>query len=177
MKSLMIVSAFFAIFVARVDVANAQNLLLNGNLDAGAAGVIDNWTLDQFKTFSGPTTDLLTGEGFIEIAPITNGGGDADRGGFVKAFQGNPTTGDLATVHMFQNVAGVPSAKYVLTGMIGAGVNYSGLLAGATKTELAIEFDADNNRSNGMLSSVVTDVKAAGLTSGPCCAFGAKEFM
>lgn len=163
-----------------VQQASAQNLLLNGDLDSGSGATIDNWSKDEFKTFSGDTTDLITLEPWIEIAPITNGGGDADLGGFLKAFQGNGTTGDLATLHLYQDVAGSAGAKYLLTGWIGAGVNYSGLLTGDprgdTKTELAIEFDNDNDRDNGWISDAVLDVKAAGLTSGAFPDFGAQEF-
>ena len=156
--------------------ANA-NLLTNGELDAPGNGpVITGWTKDESKTLSGPTTDLITLEPWIEIAPITNGGGDNDRGGFVKAFQGNNTTGDRATLHLTQGVPGVAGVQYTLTGMIGAGASYSGLIANTvTDTELAIEFDTDNDRTV-MLGSSVLDVQAAGLTSGGCCTFGAQQF-
>jgi hypothetical protein len=177
MKKIFTLFAVMALVALGAGKANAANLLTNGDLDAGVAGSLPGWTLDEFKTFSGPTTDLITSEGFIEIPPITNGGGDADLGGFVKAFNGNATTGDLANLNMTQDVAGSPGMKYLLTGMIGAGVNYSGLLpATPTRTLLAIDFDNDTNPANGVISSVVTDVQASGLTSGPCCAFGAQQF-
>jgi hypothetical protein len=170
--------AILALAALSAGAANAADLLTNGNLDAGVAGSLPGWTLDESKTFSGPTTDLVTSEGFIEIAPITNGGGDADEGGFVKAFNGNSTTGDLATLNMYQDVPGSAGMKYLLTGMIGAGINYSGLVANtATRTLLTIEFDNNTNRGDGIISSVTTDVQAGGLASGPCCAFGAQQFM
>jgi PEP-CTERM motif len=154
--------------------AKAANLLINGDLDAGVndGAVFPGWTLDESKTFSGPTTDLLTTQSFVQIPPITVN----DLGGFVKAFQGNATTGDLANLNFYQDVVGLPGIKYVLTGMIGAGANYSGLLNGPTQTLLAIDFDNDTNAANGVISSVVTDVKAAGLTSGGGPAFGAQQF-
>jgi PEP-CTERM motif len=176
MKKLLILFLVLGLMATRASLA--QNLLLNGSFDApGPGATINNWTKDESKTFSGPTSDLVTLEPWIEIGPITSGGGDADLGAFLKAFQGTPTTGDLATLHLFQDVPGLPGVKYTLTGWIGAGANYSGLLAGPTKTELALEFDSDNNRANGAISSSVLDVKAAGLTSGGCCDFGAKQFM
>ena len=157
--------------------AKAVNLLVNGALDLPAPGAtITGWTKDESKTLSGPTTDLITLEPWIEIPPITSGGGDLDLGGFVKAFQGNNTTGDRATLHLTQGVVGVAGTPYILTGMIGAGANYSGLIANTvTDTELAIEFDTDNDRTS-MLGSSILDVQAAGLTSGGGPAFGAQQF-
>lgn len=181
-KSLMIIAvAVLLISSASLPLASAQNLLLNGDLDSpGPGATIDNWSTDMFKTFSGDTTDLITLEPWIEIAPITNGGGDNDLGGFLKSFQGNGTTGDLATLHMYQDVIGSSGLLYQLTGYIGAGENYSGLLTddsrGDTKTELAIEFDNDNDRDNGWLGDAILDVKAAGLTSGAFPDFGAQQF-
>jgi PEP-CTERM motif len=93
----------------------------------------------------------------------------------LKAFQGSEANG--ANVDLYQDVAGAVGQKYRLTGWFGAGVNYSGLIAATiTQTQLAIEFDNDNDRSNGVISDAVLDVQAAGLTSGGCCDFGAKEF-
>ena len=108
-------SAALALVVLSAGVAKAD-LLTNGNLDAALGAPIPGWTLDEFKTFSGPTTDLITTEPWIEIAPITNGGGDADAGGFVKAFQGNATTGDLANLNMYQDVAGACGHEVSLDG-------------------------------------------------------------
>ena len=122
MKKLFTLFAVTATLALASGVSHAANLLTNGDLDAGVSGSLPGWTLDEFKTFSGPTTDLVTSEGFIEIAPITNGGGDADEGGFVKAFQGNATTGDLATLNMYQEVPGSVGTKYIFSGVIGAGV-------------------------------------------------------
>jgi hypothetical protein len=167
--TLFIVVGLVALYAGR---ANA-NLLLNGDLDTAGSPIAD-WTADEAKTFSGATTDLISLEGFIAIGPDTNPG---DLGGFVKAFQGNNTTGDLATLHLYQDVPGSAGLTYLLTGWIGAGVNYSGILDPATtKTELAIEFDNDTDRSNGWLDDSVLDVESAGLTSGGCCDFGAQKF-
>lgn len=166
--------------------AQAQ-LLTNGDLDAGSGQTIPGWSLNESKTFSGPTTDIITSEPWPELPPITNGGGDADRALFFKSFQGNSTTGDLATGHLYQDVAGNPFVQYTLTGSIGAGINYSGLLTGPTKSEMAIEFDNDNVFDNGgdgvrtagidYLSAAVLDLKAAGLTSGAFPGFGSQSFL
>jgi len=182
MKKLLFGFFTLGLLATCVGTAGAQNLLVNGNLDVPPPGAaIPGWTTSQTKTFSGPASDLITTEPWIEISPITSGGGDFDQGGFVKAFQGNGTTGDLASLSLYQDVPGLAGQKYLLTGMIGAGVNYSGLLNTGpaaspntlTQTLLAIDF---LNATSTVLSSVVTDVKAAGLTSGGCCDFGAKQF-
>jgi hypothetical protein len=175
MKRALTLLIALGLVAGSAGVANAQNLLSNGSLDLPGGGlVIQDWTKDEFKTLSGDTTDLISLEGFIAIGPDTNPG---DLGGFLKAFQGNPTTGDLATVHVYQDVAGTPGQKYALTGWFGAGVNYSGLLdPTATQTQLAIEFDDDNDRDNGILGDSILDVQAAGLSSGGCCDFGAHAF-
>jgi PEP-CTERM motif len=174
MKKILTLLMVLGLLAFVTGVANA-NLLVNGNLDT-VGSPIDGWSTQEFKTFSGDTNDLVTLEGFIAIGPVTSPPSAADLGGFVKAFNGNPTTGDLATLNLYQDVAGTAGQKYVLTGWIGAGVNYSGLLGGATQTQLAIDFDNDNDPSNGVIDSAITDVQAAGLASGGCCAFGAKQF-
>lgn len=173
MKKMMMFAAV-GILAMAAGVSNA-NLLSNGNLDT-VGTPIASWTADMTKTLSGPGTDFVSLEGFIAIGPNTSPPSAADLGGFVKAFQGNPQTGDLATLHLYQDVAGSAGTKYRLTGWIGAGINYSGLLAGATQTQLAIDFDSDADASNGLISSSILDVKAAGLASGACCDFGAKQF-
>jgi hypothetical protein len=165
-----------AVLTALAGRSSAVNLLVNGDLDnkvpPGAAGAPPTgWTLDESKTFSGPTTDLITDEGFIAIGPDTSPG---DLGGFVKAFNGNGTTGDLASLHMYQDVPAVAGTSYVFSGWIGAGVNYSGLLPSTpTQTLLTLEF---RNAANTVVGSATTNVQASGLTSGSCCAFGAKLF-
>jgi hypothetical protein len=173
MKRIWNLFVALGLVICPVVAANAD-LLVNGNLDTGSGSSITGWTLDQSKTFTGPATDLVTLEPWIEISPITSGGGDADLGGFVKAFQG--TLANAATLHMYQDVAAIPGVQYVLKGNIGAGVSFSGLIAGPTQTLLALDFDNDNDPSNGVISSAVTDLKAAGLASGGGPAFGAKEF-
>jgi hypothetical protein len=180
MKKILMLIAPVALVAAQACIAHA-NLLANGALDSPSPGaVITSWNKAETKTFSGAATDLVTLEPWIEIGPVTNGGGDADLGAFVKAFQGNATTGDLATLHLTQDVAGAAATVYKLAGWIGAGPNYSGLLTGDprgnTQTVLAIDFDNDGNAGNGIISSSSLDVKAAGLTAGGCCQFGSQEF-
>ncbi|HEX4413685.1 MAG TPA: PEP-CTERM sorting domain-containing protein [Lacipirellulaceae bacterium] len=167
MKMMKVCFTFLTALVVLTALAgrsSAANLLLNGNLDntlhvgGGASGQTpDNWTLDEFKTNSGPTTDLIDLEAFAgSVGANTNPG---DLGGFVKAFQGNNITGDWANLNMYQDVPAVPGLTYQFAGFIGAGSNYSGLLPGSpTQTLLTIEFDNDNNRANGVLSSVTTNV-------------------
>jgi hypothetical protein len=176
MKVLFTFLSALVILTAAAGQSSAVNLLLNGDLDnkvpPGLAGAPPTgWTLDESKTFSGPTTDLITDESFIAIGPDTSPG---DLGGFVKAFNGNATTGDLASLHMFQDVPAVAGVKYQFSGWVGAGVNYSGLVPNTpTQTLLTLEF---RNAANTLVGSATTDVQASGLTSGGCCAFGAQLF-
>ncbi len=163
MKMMRVCFTFLTALVVLTALAgrsSAVNLLLNGDLDnkpTGASGQTPNvWTLDEFKTNSGPTTDLITIENFTQVGVDTS---PNDFHGFVKAFQGNNITGDYANLNMYQDVVGVPGLTYQFSGYIGAGSNYSGLLPGSpTQTLLTIEFDNDNNRANGVLSSVTTNV-------------------
>ncbi|HEY4234852.1 MAG TPA: PEP-CTERM sorting domain-containing protein [Lacipirellulaceae bacterium] len=181
MKKLITLCAALAL-VAFVGTTKAQNLLTDGNLDAGTdgGGVIPGWNIQSFKDLSGPIGDVITLQAFVTIPPVT---GPPDLGGFVKAFQGGaqhptpPAQADYANLNLTQDVAGTVGQKYRLSGMIGAGANYSGLLAGTpTQTQLAIDFDNDNNPDNGVINFAQLDVQAAGLTSGGGPAFGAKLF-
>jgi hypothetical protein len=178
MRKMFIVCFTLALLASCAGVANAVNLLINGALDlpAGGGATITGWSKDESKTLSGPTSDIITLEPWIETGVVTNGGGDLDLGGFVKAFQGNNTTGDRATLHLYQDVASLAGVQYSLSGYFNAGANYSGVLAGATQTLLSIEFDNDAIYDNGgdgirtagvdYISIATTDVKAAGLVAG-----------
>lgn len=142
--------------------SGAQELLTNGGLDSPGAGlVIDDWTIDYFKTFTGPSTDGVT------LEPWADRLGDAGEfGAFFKAFQGNNTTGDLANVSITQDVAATAGVAYTLSGWARGEDNYSGLIPStATETLLAIDFDDDGDATNGVLSTVVTDLVAAGLNN------------
>ncbi len=151
--------------------ANA-NLLSNAGIDAPGTGpVVDDWTLDFSKTISGPTTDLLTLEPFADrVAP-------AGQGGFFKAFQGDLGSGDLATAHVYQEVAGNAGLEYTFSGYAGSGAGFSGLLSGTvTQAVFAIEFDNDNDFGNGAISTSVVDLLANGLGAGPGASFGYDQF-
>jgi hypothetical protein len=177
MRKLFIMCFALAVLASGAGVANAVNLLVNGSLDLpGGGAAITGWNKDESKTLSGPTSDLITLEPWIEVGVPTNADPALDFGGFVKAFQGNNTTGDRATLHLYQDVASAPGVQYSLTGWFNAGANYSGLLAGPTQTLLSIEFDNDGIYDNGgdgirtagvdYISIATTDVKAAGLVAG-----------
>jgi hypothetical protein len=178
MRKMFILCFTLAFLASCAGVANAVNLLTNGSLDLpGGGAAITGWNKDESKTLSGPASDLITLEPWIEVGVVTNGGGDNDFGGFVKAFQGNNTTGDRATLHLYQDVASAPGVQYSLTGYFNAGASYSGLIAGSpTQTLLSIEFDNDAIYDNGgdgirtagvdYISIATTDVKAAGLVAG-----------
>ena len=169
---------FFAVLglVAMLAGGASANLLLNAALDSpGGGATIDDWTKDESKTFSGPTSDLITLEPWAgpSPTPVTAN----DEGGFFKAFQGNVTTGDLATCHLTQDVAGAAGLTYLLSGWAGAEANYSGFIPGtATQSQLAIEFDDDNDRGNGILGDSVLDLQAAGLGGVAGVAFGYQQF-
>jgi hypothetical protein len=179
MKKLSILFLALAFMASSAGVANAVNLLVNGSLDLpGTPGspTFTGWNKDESKTLSGPAADLISQEPWIEVGPSTNGDPNLDFGGFVKAFQGNNTTGDRATLHLYQDVASAPSVQYSLNGWFNAGANYSGLLPGATQTLLSIEFDNDAIYDNGndgirtagvdYISIATTNVGASGLVAG-----------
>jgi hypothetical protein len=134
------------------------------------------WQNFGSRTNTGPYEDEPSSENFAGVAPTpvtTNGNGlptpngcdrGTDCGYFYKGFSGNLTTGDLATGHLYQDVAGSPGKTYSLSGWAGAEANYSGLIpATVTKSQFAIDFDNDQNIANGIISSAVLDLAAAGL--------------
>lgn len=176
MKKMICTFLVMGLVACGAGIENASaNLLSNGSLDTAsvaAPSLPASWTVDQYKTASGPSSDLVSLEGFPVIGIDTNPG---DVAGFLKAFQGTIANG--ANVDLYQGVAGTPGQQYRLSGYFGAGINYSGLIAATTtQTQLAIEFDGDNDRSNGFISSAILDVQAAGLVSGPFPGFGNKLF-
>ncbi|HEY4232032.1 MAG TPA: hypothetical protein VGM76_01270 [Lacipirellulaceae bacterium] len=71
------------------------------------------------------------------------------------------SAGDLANVDLYQDVAGQPGIKYMLTGWAGAGSSYSGLLVGgATHSLFAIDF---LNSSQAVIGGATLDLQPAGL--------------
>jgi hypothetical protein len=144
--------------------ANAQNLLVNGNLDKTYAQVIvdnappgagaedfflpkpQNWVNEGFRTITGPYEDEMSSEPWAGPAPtpVTAdanldphpvGPGGPDGAVFFKPFSGNTTPNGPATGHLYQDVPGVVGATYTLTGWAGAEPN--ALMADAV---LAVEF-------------------------------------
>jgi hypothetical protein len=172
MKRLLTLFVVMGLVVAVSGVAKA-NLLSNGNVDLPGGGLpITNWTKDESKTFSGPTTDLASLEPWAGPAPtpVT----PSDHAVFFKAFQGNNTTGDLATAHIYQDVPGTAGQKYVLTGWAGSEANYSGNVIGSpTKSQLAVEF---LGAGNAVLGGTVLDMVLGVGNGGSNPPFGYKQF-
>lgn len=134
------------------------------------------WVNEGTRTNTGPYEDELSSEGFAGGAPTPatadgtgtghpTGCGSVDCGVFFKPFSGDLATGNLATGHLYQDNPGIPGLKYIMSGWAGAEPSYSGLIpGGVTKSEFAIEFDTDNDRTNGFISSVILDLVADGMT-------------
>lgn len=155
MKRMLTLFVVAAVVLGVSGLAKA-NLLSNGSFDLPGPGLpITDWVKDESKTFSGPTTDLITLEPWAGPAPTPVTAGD--QGGFFKAFQGNITTGDLATAHVYQDVPGTAGMKYILTGWAGSEANYSGNIPNSvTKSQLAVEFlDAGNAIIGGSVLDMV----------------------
>ncbi|MCC6491858.1 MAG: PEP-CTERM sorting domain-containing protein [Pirellulales bacterium] len=124
----------------------AQNLLLNGTLDATVQTEITpgfflpkpaDWVNEGSRTIGGPYEDEMSSETWAGPAPtpVTTGGANADDWGvFFKPFSGGGANG-LATGRLYQDVAATPGTKYVLTGWAGAEAN-----AMMTDAVLALEF-------------------------------------
>jgi hypothetical protein len=152
------------------------------------------WVNEGTRSTSGPYEDEMSSEAFAGDPPTPDtaegnglpgpdgcGENQFDCGVFFKPFSGTlPNTqfpaGNFATGHLYQAVPGTPGLTYTLSGWAGAEPNYSGLIpATITRSEFAIEFDNDNDRSNGFISSVVLDLVADGMTGGPAPARGYGE--
>ena len=159
--------------------AQAQpELLTNANLDATSISTQllatpTNWNVAATRSISGPFNDGASSEGFAGGAPTPNTGAN-DMGLFFKAFQGNPTDGDL-TVHFTQDNPATPGLAYFLRGWAGAGAGYSGVAPGSrTQTQMAVEF---LNAGNSVIGGTTLDLRAAGLGTAPGVAFGYREYV
>jgi hypothetical protein len=165
---------------------NAQELLLNPSMDLTVPYIPNpaspnnlapqpaSWTVVGTRTTTGAFTDILSSEPWAGPAPTpvtTNGTGNAyntgtgcdgtDCGVFFKPFQGNVTTGDLATGHLRQSVLATAGQEYKFSTWARAEGNYSGFIPGSpTKTEMAIDFLGPGFV---LISSSFLDLKAAGL--------------
>lgn len=166
--------------------ASAQELLLNPSMDLTVPYIPNpanpnnlapqpaSWTVVGTRTNTGSFTDILSSEPWAGPAPTpvtTNGTGNAyntgtgcdgtDCGVFFKPFQGNLTTGDLATGHLRQSVLATVGQEYKFSVWARAEANYSGLISGSpTKTEMAIDFLGPGFT---LISSSTLDLVAAGL--------------
>ena len=153
----------------------AQNLLVNPGLDLPAeneGATATGWTLETFKTNSGPS-DTANFPNFADRAD------PAGRGLWYRAFLGTPA--DPAQANLTQTVPGIAGAKYVMTGWAHFEAFYPGGLdninagtgppdptndgpASPTDTVFALEF---LGAANNVLSSVTTELRAAGQTNDP----------
>ena len=120
MKKLHLLSALVgALALCAGGLAQAA-LLINGDLDNPGTHESDltvGWTLEESKQTPGPT-DTATFASFANHTPNPNApGADPDTtrtGVWYKNFTG--AANNLATAHLYQDVAGTPGMKYILTG-------------------------------------------------------------
>jgi len=145
-----------------------ENVLYNGDLDvlgvAGANGQVnpgpDGWTIEAFKTISGPNTDGADSEPWCNVQQ--SGG----YGLFFKPFQGSTNLlDDLLTVYFYQDNPATPGTKYTLSGYAAGEANYSGFIprSPAAQSLFVVEFlDA----SSTIIASNAFDLVANGLPNG-----------
>jgi hypothetical protein len=142
-----------------------------------------SWTVVGTRTNTGSFTDVLSSEPWAgpSPTPVTTNGSNAayntgmgcgngnpdsgpDCGVFFKPFQGNVTTGDLATGHLRQSVLAEVGQAYEFSVWARAEANYSGFIDGSpTKTEIGIDFLGPGFV---LISSSTLDLEAAGLGNG-----------
>ena len=120
MKKLHLLSAFVGAFVLCAGGLSQAALLVNGNLDDPGDHEVDfavGWTLEESRQTPGPA-DTATFASFANHTPNPNApGADPDStrvGVWYKNFNGSPS--NLATAHLYQDVAGTPGMKYIMTG-------------------------------------------------------------
>jgi hypothetical protein len=156
MKKWFVGVFLLTMIAATYNVATAQNLLLNGNLDqTQSVEIVPNfflpkpavWVNEGSRTIGGPYEDEMSSEPWAGPAPtpVTAdgsgldspngcGSGNFDCAVFFKPFSGGGTNGP-ATGHLYQDVPATPGLLYTLTGWAGAEPN--ALMTGA---EIALEF-------------------------------------
>jgi hypothetical protein len=136
-------------------IADAQNLLNNGNMDQTAISsqllaTPEGWVAES------DNGDGLSSEPWNNVADATGdcNDGTAGCGVFFKTFFGSEETPFSA--QLYQDNPGTPGMKYILTGWAAAGTGYSGVQAGTgTQTLLALDFlDA----GGGLLGSSENDL-------------------
>ena len=174
-KSLFLLAALGVLAIAS-NLVQAQNLLVNPGLDDPAVhegNTATGWTLETFKTNSGPSDTA----NFPNFADRTD---PAGRGLWYRAFLG--TTADAAQANLFQTVPGIPGQEYIMTGWAHFETYYPGGVdninagtgppdptddgpASPTNNFFALEFLDGGN--NVLLGSVQQELRAAGQTNDP----------
>ena len=169
MKRLFSLMAVLGLVAWGTGVANAANVLYNGNLDVvGAVGANgqnlagpDGWAVDATLSVSGTCYDAGDSESWCNVC---------DPGGwgfFFKPFKGSlGPPDDLLTAYLYQDNPATPGTKFTLSGYAAGEANYSGFYftnTPAPKTFFFVEFlDA---AGNGLVTNVY-DLVAAGLPNG-----------
>lgn len=190
MKRALALFAVLGFVACGADSARAD-LLTNGNLDLSVPVEIvpgfflpkpAAWVNEGSRTIAGPYEDEMSSEPWAGPAPTPvttgnlgqppfpescgNSAVDGDCGVFFKPFTGSTANG-AATGHLYQDVAGTPGVKYVLTGWAGGEANFMG---GA---EFAVEF---LNAGGGLIGGATLDLVAAGLLTDNGLAFDYKQY-
>jgi hypothetical protein len=120
MKKQHLFSFFAAVLVLCASGLARASLLVNGNLDDPGDHEVDiavGWTLEESTQIFNPAPNTATFARFAnhtpDVPPDTTGTGPRV-GVWYRNFAGAP--GNLATAHLYQDVAGTPGMKYILTG-------------------------------------------------------------
>jgi hypothetical protein len=184
-----IVALLLGLMVWSAGEAFAANILINGNVDLTYAQEIVpdfflpkplNWVNVGTRTLSGPYEDEMSSEPWAGPAPtpVTTDGafngphpdgcGGLDCAVFFKAFSGNLGTGDLATGHLYQDVAATAGLTYTLSGWAGAEANFA-----AEEAVFRLLF---YTAADGFLYSQSIDLFAEGLFTPNGEAFNYKQY-
>jgi hypothetical protein len=173
-KSLFLFAALASLALA-TSLVQAQNLLVNPGLDdppVHEGNAATGWTLETFKTNSGPSDTA-------NFPTFADRESPAGRGLWYRAFLG--TAADPAQANLTQTVPGIAGAKYVMTGWAHFETFYPGGVdninagtgppdptndgpASPTDTVFALEF---LGAGNSVLSSVTQELRAGGQTNDP----------
>ena len=167
-KRLLTLAAVAGLAVGGIRVANATNVLFNGNLDQTGFTSQNNpcpigWVVDASKSVSGAFFDGGDSETFCNVA---------DPGGygfFFKPFQGSVgPPADLLTVHLYQDNSATPGTKFTLSAYASCEANYSGLFTTNSPKPATVFFVEFLDSANSVLASNAFDLVANGLpTAGP----------
>ncbi len=175
MKKILQTCVVVGLVACASGVANAQNLLTNGNMNSRSISTQLLATPTGYVATSNHLnaalmSDGLSSEGFANLTALDPGAGDCGTtpgcGVFFKTFQGNPpgstTEPDFqldASLH--QDNPATAGLEYTLIGWIAAGPGYSGEDdSNGTVTEFGIEFlDA----GGGVIGGDILSLNAADL--------------